>query len=75
MTYPGEYRFVPEHLRAHGWEVVERNVVDLLAAMGLAELWRGSADDLKVIPRYVTATRVWFWRRPAAAKLFKIINS
>ncbi len=57
LTYPGEYRYVPEYLAAHGWETVERNVVDLLTAMGLAELWRGGPDDLAVVPRYVTATR------------------
>lgn len=57
LTYPGEYRYVPEQLRAHGWEVAERNVVDMLTAMGLPELWRGDADDLKVVPRYVTAGR------------------
>lgn len=57
LTYSGEYRYVPEQLRTHGWEVVERNVVDLLGAMGLPELWRGGPDDLAVIPGYVTATR------------------
>jgi methyltransferase (TIGR00027 family) len=58
LTHPGEYRYVPEYLVAHGWETVERNVVDLLTAMGLAELWRGGPDELAVIPGYVTATRV-----------------
>ena len=57
LTYSGEYRYVPDHLRAHGWEVAERDVVDMLTAMGLPELWRGDADDLKVVPRYVTARR------------------
>jgi methyltransferase (TIGR00027 family) len=57
LTYPGEYRYVPEHLAAGGWETVERNVIDLFAGMGLAELWRGSADDLAVVPGFVTATR------------------
>ena len=58
LTYPGEYRYVPEYLRAHGWETVERNVVELFTAMGLARLWRGGPDDLAVIPGYVTARLV-----------------
>ncbi|WP_156688466.1 SAM-dependent methyltransferase [Mycobacterium sp. Marseille-P9652] len=57
LTYPGEYRYVPEHLASHGWETVERNIVELLAGLGLPELWRGGPDDLAVVPGYVTATR------------------
>jgi methyltransferase (TIGR00027 family) len=57
MTYSGEYSPVPEYLASHGWETAERNVVELLTGMGLAELWRGGHDDLAVVPRYVTATR------------------
>jgi hypothetical protein len=57
LTYPGEYRYVPEYLAARGWETVERNVIDLLTGVGLAELWRGSAEDLAVVPGFVTATR------------------
>jgi len=57
LTYPGEYRYVPEYLAAQGWQTVERNVVDLLTGMGLAELWRGGPDDLAVIPGFVTAVR------------------
>lgn len=58
LTYPGEYRYIPDHLRARGWEVAERDAVELLTAMGLPELWRGNADDLKVVPRYVSARRL-----------------
>ncbi|OIN82823.1 SAM-dependent methyltransferase [Mycobacterium malmoense] len=57
LTYPGEYHYVPEYLASHGWETDERNVVELLTGMGLAELWRGGPDDLAVTPGYVTATR------------------
>jgi methyltransferase (TIGR00027 family) len=58
MTNSGEHSRVPEYLASHGWETAERNVVDLLTGMGLAELWRGGPDDLAaVVPRYVTATR------------------
>ena len=57
LTYSGQYRYVPEYLAAHGWETVERNVVDLLTGMGLAELWRGGPDDLAVTPGFVTASR------------------
>ena len=57
MTYSGEHSHVPEYLASHGWETAERNVVELLTGMGLADLWRGGPDDLSVVPRYVTATR------------------
>jgi methyltransferase (TIGR00027 family) len=58
LTYPGEYRYVPEYLAANGWETVERNVVDLFTAAGLARRWRGIAGDVVNTPGYVTATRV-----------------
>ncbi len=58
LRYPGDYRYVPTYLSSHGWEVVERNVVELLTAMGLLELWCGRPDDLALVQRYVTATRV-----------------
>jgi O-methyltransferase involved in polyketide biosynthesis len=58
MTYSGEYSDVRDYLASNGWQPAERNVVELLTGMGLAELWRGSPDDLAVVPRYVTATRV-----------------
>lgn len=57
LMYPGEYRYVPEYLAAHGWETVERNVVELFAAMGLSELWRGRPEHVEQVPRYVTAVR------------------
>ncbi len=57
LTYPGEYRYVPEYMAAHGWDTEERTVVELLATMGMAELWRGGSDDIAVVPRYVTAMR------------------
>jgi methyltransferase (TIGR00027 family) len=58
LTHPGEYRYVPDYLASHGWKTIERNVVELLAGMGLTDLWRGSPDDLSVIPGYLTASRV-----------------
>jgi methyltransferase (TIGR00027 family) len=58
LTYPGEYRYVPEYLASRGWAAADRNILELLTAMGLAELWRGGLDDLAVTPRYLTATRV-----------------
>jgi methyltransferase (TIGR00027 family) len=57
LTYPGEYRYVPEYLAAHGWETVQRNVVELFAAVGMSEFWRGRPEDVELIPGYVTATR------------------
>jgi methyltransferase (TIGR00027 family) len=58
LTYPGEYRYVPEYLAANGWETVERNVVDLFSAVGPARRWCGRPADTEDTPRYVTATRV-----------------
>jgi methyltransferase (TIGR00027 family) len=58
LTYPGEYRNVPQYLEAKGWETVESNVADLFAATGVGRLWRSGAVDAVNIPRYVTATRV-----------------
>ncbi len=55
LTHPGEYRYVTEHLASHGWETVDRNVIELLAALGLPELWRGGPDDLAITPAYVSA--------------------
>jgi methyltransferase (TIGR00027 family) len=57
LTYPGEYRYVPEYLAAHGWETAQRNVVELFAAVGLTPLWRGRPQDVNLVPGYVTATR------------------
>ena len=58
ITHPGEYRYVPGYLAEHGWKTVERNVVELLTGMGLADLWRGGADDLAVVSGFVTASRL-----------------
>ena len=58
LTYPGEYRYVPEYLAAKGWETVERDVVGLFSAVGRARRWRGVPADTENTPRYVTATRV-----------------
>ncbi|OBF59324.1 SAM-dependent methyltransferase [Mycobacterium sp. 852002-50816_SCH5313054-b] len=58
LMYPGEYRYVPEYLAAHGWETAERNIVELCTTLGLAELWRGGPEHVDLLPGYVTATRV-----------------
>ncbi|OSC42710.1 SAM-dependent methyltransferase [Mycobacterium decipiens] len=56
LTYSGEYRYLPEHLASHGWETVERNVVELFAVMGIPGRRRLRPRDLAITPRYVTAT-------------------
>jgi len=53
LTYPGQYHYVPEYLAAHGWETVQRNVAEMLGAMGLV----GGPGDTAFAPEYVTATR------------------
>jgi methyltransferase (TIGR00027 family) len=58
LTYPGEYRYLPEYLAAHGWKTVERNVVELFAAMGMPGRRVVRARDVAITPGYVTATRV-----------------
>jgi methyltransferase (TIGR00027 family) len=56
LTYPGEYREVPDYLSARGWQTVERNIVELFATMGLSQ--RVQPRDVAITPSYVTATRV-----------------
>ncbi|MEB3984061.1 class I SAM-dependent methyltransferase [Mycobacterium sp. 663a-19] len=56
LTHPGEYRYVPQHLAARGWETVERKVTDMFGAIGMSSRWRGGPQDEAVSPRYVTAT-------------------
>jgi methyltransferase (TIGR00027 family) len=55
LTYPGEYRAVPQYLADHGWQTVERNAADLFGAIGMGTQWRGTPDDNAISPRYVTA--------------------
>ena len=54
LTHAGQYHYVPEYLAANGWETVQRNVTDLLGAMGLPARGRG---DTEFVPEYLTATR------------------
>jgi methyltransferase (TIGR00027 family) len=56
LTYPGEYREVPDYLSARGWQTVDRNVVELFATMGMSRCVQPS--DVAITPSYVTATRV-----------------
>jgi methyltransferase (TIGR00027 family) len=56
LTYPGEYREVPDYLSARGWQTFDRNVVELFATMGLSQ--RVQPRDVAITPSYVTATRV-----------------
>ncbi|MBW0019644.1 MAG: class I SAM-dependent methyltransferase [Mycobacterium sp.] len=58
LTYPGDYRDVPEYLAAHGWHAVDRNVVELFTTTGSPSRYWVSGRDVAVTPRYVTATRV-----------------
>ena len=57
LTYPGETDMCP---RSSGPRLaaVERDVVGLFSAVGLAGRWRGDDSDAGNSPRYVTATRV-----------------
>lgn len=57
LMHPGEYRYVPEYLAAHGWQILERNVIELFAGLGWTELWGGSPEDVELVPGYVTAER------------------
>lgn len=58
LTYPGEYRSVPEYLAAHGWQTVEKTVVEMRAAIGMPSRRPVRRRDLAVTPGYVTAVRV-----------------
>ncbi|KKC06482.1 SAM-dependent methyltransferase [Mycobacterium nebraskense] len=57
LTHAGQYHYVPEYLAANGWETVQRNVTDLLGAMGLPGRRRGPGGT-EFVPEYLTATRV-----------------
>lgn len=65
LTYQGEYRDVPIYLTEHGWQTVERSVAELFTVTGMGRRWRGSADDVAITPRYVTAGRPEPPARPA----------
>ena len=54
LNHPGQYHYVPDYLAGHGWAKVERNVTDLLSAMGLAA---AGPVGTGLVPEYVTATR------------------
>ena len=56
LTYSGGYRDVPEYLAAHGWKTVEKNIVELRAAVGMPRPMR--PRDMEATPRYVTAVRI-----------------
>jgi methyltransferase (TIGR00027 family) len=58
LTYPGEYRYVPEYLASHGWQTAEKTVVEMRAASGMPLRRPTRPRDLEVTPGYVTAVRV-----------------
>lgn len=57
LTYQGEYRDVPEYLADHGWQMVDRDITELRAALGISTRKSVPPRDLAVSPRYVTAVR------------------
>jgi methyltransferase (TIGR00027 family) len=58
LTYPGEYRYVPEYLASHGWRTADKTVVDMRAATGMPARRPSRPRDVASTPRYVTAVRV-----------------
>jgi methyltransferase (TIGR00027 family) len=58
LTYRAEYREVPDHLAARGWQTAELDVVEMLAAGGVVARTKISAGDVAVAPRYLTAAKV-----------------
>ncbi|OBG91079.1 SAM-dependent methyltransferase [Mycobacterium sp. E3251] len=57
LTHPGQYHYVPEYLTARGWTTVQRNVTELLGAVGLPVRRRHRPGDTEFVPEYLTATR------------------
>ncbi|GAA4534564.1 class I SAM-dependent methyltransferase [Mycobacterium paraffinicum] len=57
LTHPGQYHYVPEYLTARGWETVQRNVTELLGAVGRPVRRRHRPGDTEFVPEYLTATR------------------
>jgi hypothetical protein len=58
LTYPGEYRDVPEYLASHGWQTADKTIVDLRAVIGTPARRPSRPRDVATTPRYVTAVRV-----------------
>lgn len=58
LTYPGEYRDVPDYLADHGWQTVDRSIAELRAVLGIPTRKPVPPRDLAVTPRYVTAIRM-----------------
>lgn len=56
LTYSAEFGSLQENLEAHGWQVTDQTLVELLSTVGLSGRRRLSPHDLAVTPRYVTAT-------------------
>lgn len=55
LTYPGQYRYLPEFLDILGWKTIQHSVTHLLGAVGLAGR---RPDGAEFVPEYLTATRV-----------------
>lgn len=55
LTHAGQYHYVPEYLAATGWATMQRNVTEVLGAVGLPDRPRGESE---FVPEYLTATRV-----------------
>lgn len=58
LTYSAEFRSVPENLAATGWQVTDRSLLELFAAVGLGGRRRVSDRDVAISPRFVTATLI-----------------
>jgi methyltransferase (TIGR00027 family) len=57
LTHAGQYHYVPEYLIVRGWDTTQRNVTELLGAVGLPMRRRRRASDTEFLPEYLTATR------------------
>lgn len=58
LTHAGQYHYVPEYLATNGWDTAQRNVTELLGAMGLPGGSGRGPGDAEFAPEYLTATRV-----------------
>ncbi|QLL08085.1 SAM-dependent methyltransferase [Mycobacterium vicinigordonae] len=54
LTYTAEFPSVPDDLAGRRWQVSDRDIVELLAALGLAGRLRMRPRDVAASPRYVT---------------------
>jgi methyltransferase (TIGR00027 family) len=66
LTYQADYRYLPEHLAACGWQPVERSAGEMFATIGMAVSRHVGPREVAVSPGYVTAELIGRARNASA---------